>query len=61
MVCIRRAFIDGYLYRPTKYYSKAPKGFEHCFVTDKEWEQRKKLLDKGKRGHALAPNTEELL
>lgn len=55
MVCIRRAFVDGVLYRPSRYYEKAPKEFEHCFVSDKEWEQRKKLLDKGYKSKAFAP------
>jgi len=61
MVCIQRTFIDGYLYRQTKRYEKAPKGFEKYFVSDKEWEQRVKLLNKGYKGKALAPNTEDLL
>ena len=61
MVCIQRAFIDGYLYRPTRWYEKAPKGFERCFVSDKEWKERQKLLEKGKKGQALALNTEDLL
>lgn len=54
MVCIQRTFVDGVLYRPGRFYSKAPKGFERCFVSDKEWEKRKALLEKGNRGRAFA-------